>query len=139
MAVRRLAAAACLVAGVLVAAPAQGAAATCAGVPATIVGTTGDDELTGTPGDDVIAALDGNDVIDGGAGNDLVCADAGSDQLTGGDGNDRLYGGDNGLVPHFESEPEPYGDTLVPGPGDDLVDVGVNTLVRADGWISRVL
>ncbi len=124
--------------GVLVSAPAPvtAAAATCAGVPATIVGTTGDDELTGTPGDDVIAALEGNDVIDGGAGNDLVCGDAGADRLTGGDGNDRLYGGDNGLVPLFESEPEPGGDTLVPGPGDDLVDVGVNTVLRGDGYNS---
>ncbi|WP_165354283.1 calcium-binding protein [Nocardioides glacieisoli] len=113
--------------------PAHSAAATCAGVAATIVGTTGDDVLTGTPGDDVIAALDGNDVIDGGAGNDVVCADAGSDHLTGGDGNDRLYGGDNGLVPRTEDVPEAYGDTLVPGPGDDLVDVGVNTLLRTGG------
>lgn len=116
--------------------PAQSAVATCAGVPATIVGTNGDDELTGTAGDDVIAALDGADTIDSGAGNDVVCGDAGSDDLTGGSGNDRLYGGTNGLVPLFESEPEPRGDTLVPGPGDDLVDVGVNTVLRADGWNS---
>ena len=140
MDVRRLAGIACLVAGVLlpvpVAAPAQGAAATCAGVPATIVGTTGDDELTGTPGDDVIAALEGNDVVDGGDGNDLVCGDAGSDRVTGGLGNDRLYGGDNGLVQRVEEEDAPSGDTLVPGPGDDLVDVGVNTVVDSTGYYS---
>ncbi|WP_307814328.1 calcium-binding protein [Nocardioides baculatus] len=118
------------------AAPARSAPATCAGVTATIVGTTGDDVLTGTPGDDVIAALDGNDEIDGGSGNDLVCGDAGADLLHGGPGDDRLYGGDNGLVPLFESEPEPSGDTLVPGPGDDLVDVGVNTVIRDDGYNS---
>lgn len=116
--------------------PAQSAGATCAGVPATIVGTAGDDELAGTPGDDVIAGLDGVDVIDAGAGNDLVCGDAGPDRITGGDGDDRLYGGTNGLVPEFESEPEPAGDTLVPGPGDDLVDVGVNTVLRGDGYNS---
>ncbi|RYC09625.1 calcium-binding protein [Nocardioides zhouii] len=117
-------------------APAHSAAATCAGVPATIVGTAGGDELVGTAGDDVIAALDGQDTIDAGAGNDLVCGDAGADALVGGDGNDRLYGGTNGLVPLFESEPESRGDTLVPGPGDDLVDVGVNTVLRDDGWNS---
>ena len=116
--------------------PAHSAAATCAGVPATIVGTAGDDELTGTAGDDVIAALDGQDTIDAGAGNDLVCGDAGADSLVGGDGDDRLHGGTNGLVPLFESEPEPRGDTLVPGPGDDLVDVGVNTVLRGDGYNS---
>ena len=119
-----------------VGAPAHSAAATCAGVAATIVGTTGDDVLTGTPGDDVIAALEGQDTIDAGAGNDLVCGDAGADHLTGGAGDDRLHGGDNGLVPRFESEPDPAGDTLVPGPGDDLVDVGVNTVLREDGYNS---
>ena len=117
-------------------APAHSAAATCAGLPATIVGTTGDDELTGTAGDDVIAGLDGQDTIDGGAGNDVVCGDAGADSVTGGSGDDRLYGGTNGLVPLFESEPEPSGDVLVPGPGDDLVDVGVNTVLRDDGYNS---
>ncbi len=117
----------------LLGAPAHSAAATCAGVPATIVGTTGDDELAGTAGDDVIAALEGHDTIDAGDGNDLVCGDAGSDHLTGGDGDDDLHGGDNGLVPAVEDAPEAYGDTLVPGPGDDLVDVGVNTLLRAGG------
>jgi Ca2+-binding RTX toxin-like protein len=120
----------------LPAAPAHAAAATCAGITATIVGTVGDDELTGTAGDDVIAALDGNDVVDGGAGDDLICGDAGSDLLTGGPGDDRIHGGDNGLVPEFESAPEPRGDTVVPGPGDDLVDVGVNTVLRGDGWNS---
>jgi Ca2+-binding RTX toxin-like protein len=39
-------------------------------------------------------------------------------------------------VPEFESAPEPAGDTLVPGPGDDVVDVGVNTVLRGDGWNS---
>jgi hypothetical protein len=120
----------------LQAAPAQSATATCAGVPATIVGTSGDDTLTGTPGDDVIAGLDGADVIDAGAGNDLVCGDAGPDRVTGGPGDDRLFGGANGLVPEFESAPEPAGDALVPGPGDDVVDVGVNTVLRGDGWNS---
>lgn len=117
-------------------APAQSAVATCAGVTATIVGTDGADRLTGTPGDDVIAGLDGADVIVAGAGNDLVCGDAGPDELAGGLGNDRLHGGTNGLVNVFESEPEPSGDTLVPGPGDDLVDVGINTVLREDGWNS---
>ncbi len=134
----RLLAIACLAAGALVAVPGAGtaAAATCAGVPATIVGTDRDDELTGTPGDDVIAGLGGADVIDAGAGNDLVCGDAGPDDLTGGLGDDRLYGGTNGLVPVFEGEPEPAGDTLRPGPGDDLVDAGINTVLRGDGYNS---
>ncbi len=132
----RLLGVALLLAGTGLAAPARAEAATCAGLAATIVGTDGDDELVGTPGDDVIAGLGGQDEVDAGAGDDVVCGDAGADVLTGGDGDDRLYGGTNGLVPLFESEPTPEGDTLVPGPGDDLVDVGVNTVLRDDGYNS---
>ena len=134
MRVRRLAAATCLAATVLAPGPATGhaAAATCDGRAATIVGTDRDDELTGTPGDDVIAGLGGQDTIDGGGGNDVLCGDAGADVVTGGAGSDRLFGGDNGLVPRFEDAPEPAGDTLAPGPGDDLVDLGANTVVTGD-------
>jgi len=47
----------------------------CFGMPATIIGTPGDDVLTGTPGDDVIVGLEGTDVIYAGAGDfDRVCA-----------------------------------------------------------------
>lgn len=116
--------------------PAAGAAPTCDGQVPTIVGTEGDDELTGTPGNDVIAALGGGDTIDGGAGNDVICGDAGPDEIDGGEGTDRLFAGSNGLVPVFESEPEPAGDSVVPGPGDDYVDLGINTVLREDGWNS---
>jgi hypothetical protein len=47
--------------------------AACNGMPATIVGTSGDDVLEGTDGDDVIQALDGNDVVFGRGGNDIIC------------------------------------------------------------------
>lgn len=116
--------------------PAQSAVATCAGIPATITGTDGPDVLTGTSGDDVIAGLGGVDVIRSGAGHDLVCGDAGPDELVGGLGNDRLFGGTNGALNVYESRDEPAGDTLVPGRGDDLVDVGVNTFLRDDGYNS---
>ena len=48
----------------------------CFGMPATIVGTPGDDVLTGTPGDDVIVGLEGTDVINAATsgGTDRVCA-----------------------------------------------------------------
>ena len=115
-----------------VSAPAHSAAATCDGIAATIVGTDGDDELTGTTGDDVIAGLGGQDTIDGGGGNDVLCGDAGADVVVGGTGSDRIFGGDNGLVPRVEAAPEPRGDTLVPGPGDDHVDLGANTFNAGD-------
>ncbi|KRF36838.1 calcium-binding protein [Nocardioides sp. Soil805] len=114
--------------------PVAAAGPTCDGRTPTIVGTEGADTLTGTSGDDVIAGLGGRDVISGGAGDDVVCGNAGPDDISGGEGDDRLYGGTNGRLNVFESEPEPAGDVVVPGPGDDLVDLGVNTVLRADGW-----
>jgi Tol biopolymer transport system component len=66
---------------------------TCAGKPATIVGTGGDDVIAGTPGSDVIVAGAGNDTIHGAAGNDTVCGNTGNDQVFGNGGNDRIIGG----------------------------------------------
>ena len=54
-----------------------GAALTCAGQQATIVGTGGPDRLKGTVGDDVIAAGGGDDTVIGLRGDDLVCGGAG--------------------------------------------------------------
>ena len=65
----------------------------CDGKAATIVGTSGDDELTGTGGDDVIVGLGGDDRIVGGAGNDTLCGFNGDDTLIGGEGDDVIFGG----------------------------------------------
>jgi hypothetical protein len=94
--------------------------ATCNGLPATIVGTTGDDVINGTNGPDVIAGLGGNDVINGGNGDDIICGYGGNDTLNGGSGNDTLLGsygldilnGQNGI------------DTLDGGDGNDTLDGG---------------
>jgi Ca2+-binding RTX toxin-like protein len=64
----------------------------CQGVPATIVGTSGDDVLVGTDGPDVIVGLDGNDTIDGLGGDDILCGGSGDDVIEGGDGNDAIFG-----------------------------------------------
>lgn len=66
----------------------------CGGEPATIIGTTGDDQLTGTDGRDVIVGLAGNDTILGLGGDDLICGGAGANVLDGGDGNDICLEGD---------------------------------------------
>ncbi len=106
------------------AAPAHAAAVTCRGVRATIVGTSGSDEIHGTPGRDVIAGLDGDDTIYAGGGNDLVCGGDGADRLFGGAGNDRLYGEKDLFHIADEDGTERVGDTLNGGPGDDTLDAG---------------
>lgn len=65
----------------------------CFGLPATIIGTPGNNILWGTLGDDVIAGLGGNDVINGLGGNDRICGGPGDDTLDGSIGNDQLDGG----------------------------------------------
>jgi Ca2+-binding RTX toxin-like protein len=63
----------------------------CEGRVATVVGTTGDDDLTGTAGADVIAGLAGDDDIRALGGDDIVCGDAaapGDDEVDGGPGSD---------------------------------------------------
>ena len=76
---------------VLVALPAQ-AAATCAGLPATIEGTSGNDSMLGTPLNDVVVLGAGHDSFDGLGGDDIICGGPGKDKLAGGDGNDRVFG-----------------------------------------------
>jgi hypothetical protein len=67
-------------------------AAKCKGKDATLVGTSGKDNIVGTSGNDVIVARGGNDRINAKGGKDLVCAGAGKDKVRGGGGNDRLFG-----------------------------------------------
>jgi uncharacterized repeat protein (TIGR01451 family) len=89
-------------------------AVTCGGLPATMVGTPGDDVITGTAGPDVIHGLGGNDIITGGNANDIICGGEGNDTLSGGNGNDQLFG-ENG------------NDTLNGENGDDALDGGADT------------
>lgn len=86
----------------------------CFGQSATIVGTSGDDELEGTSGNDVIVGLDGDDEIEGKGGNDLICGGDGEDKLEGDDGNDVLIGGAGN-------------DELEGDDGDDILDGGDGT------------
>ena len=72
----------------------------------------------------MIFGTSGADTIDGAGGNDIICGFASEDHITGGTGDDRLFGG---LDRHYEGDDSPYvGDLLVPGPGDDHVDLGVD-------------
>ena len=67
--------------------------ATCAGLPATQVGSAASEVIVGTPGNDVIQALGGDDKIIGLGGSDVICGGTGDDKLKGKAGPDRLFGG----------------------------------------------
>ena len=108
------------VAVAVVSIPAAGASAptaTCDGIPATIVGTNGDDTLNGTPGPDVIVGLGGNDVVHGGGGDDVICGGAGDDVLIAGNGGDAVDGGAGFDIVFGEAGD----DALHGGAGEDVV------------------
>jgi hypothetical protein len=86
----------------------NGAPPDCLGVPATVVGTAGNDALVGTDGDDVVVLGAGDDDYYGGLGNDRICGDAGDDLLRGGVGQDLILGGSGS-------------DTIVGGADDDVL------------------
>jgi hypothetical protein len=65
---------------------------TCRGLPATLVGTSGNDLLVGTDGPDVIIAYGGADTIRAKGGDDVICAGPGNDLVNAGPGNDVVYG-----------------------------------------------
>jgi pimeloyl-ACP methyl ester carboxylesterase len=103
-------------------------AQTCAGQPATIIGTEDDDDIQGTGGDDVIVGLGGNDRIDGGAGSDLICGGGGDDDLIGGDGDDQLFGdADNDVMAGDAGI-----DSCDGGTGVDSADEPCETVTNTD-------
>ena len=107
-------------------AAAQSGAPTCNGLPATIVGTNGDDVIVGTKGNDVIVAFDGDDIVRGGSGDDVICGGDGADTLTGDRGHDVLLGekGQDHLD-GSRGQDELYGgngaDILIGGNGADQI------------------
>jgi Ca2+-binding RTX toxin-like protein len=103
--------------------------ATCAGVPATIVGTNKGETIFGTSGNDVIVSKGGDDVVNGRGGNDLICGGDGKDILRGSAGKDVLYGGrGNDDVQGGAGDDELHGDggsdRIVGGPGNDHLHGG---------------
>jgi Ca2+-binding RTX toxin-like protein len=67
--------------------------AKCFGRTATVIGSSGADNLKGTTKADVIAGLGGKDKISGRGGRDRICGGGRKDVLLGGKGDDRLKGG----------------------------------------------
>ncbi len=105
---------------------------TCNGLPATLVGTSGDDNLEGTSADDVILGLNGHDVIAAREGEDSVCAGMGDDIVAAGDGEDWVEAqqGDD-MVHGGDGADELFGnsgdDQLSGAFGDDIIDCGSGT------------
>lgn len=106
---------------------------TCAGLPATLVGTARADKLVGTSGDDVIVGLARNDVIDGRGGDDVICGGRGADTLFGRSGTDELQGGGSRIV-RGDGQVIYYRDRLVGGAGDDVLDPGFDGGTHETRW-----
>lgn len=89
----------------------------CSGLPATCVGTDGNDLILGSEEPDVIVALAGNDVVHGDVGADIICGGPGNDALFGARDGDTILGeeGDDFIFG------APGDDDLRGGPGDDVL------------------
>jgi Ca2+-binding RTX toxin-like protein len=118
---------------------------TCFGVPATIIGTPGNNTLRGTPGNDVIVGLAGDDIIDGLGGDDLICGGEGNDRLRGSEGNDKISGGPGndaiwGGAGHDLLEGDAGDDRINGGKGNDIVrgGDGDDVLVVAGSGVDTV-
>ncbi len=83
----------------------------CFGLPATIVGTAGDDVIIGTAGVDIVFARQGNDRVSALGGNDIICGGFGDDQIFGGTGADSILAG-------------PGADTVRGLAGNDVINGG---------------
>ena len=110
---------------------------TCEGLPATVVGTAGNDtNLTGTPGPDVIVGLAGNDTISGLGGDDVLC---------GGSGKDTLHGGQGVDTASYRDNPQGVTVDLTGGTADNDVLIEVENVVgtrfadtmHGDVWNNR--
>ncbi len=119
----------------------------CDDLPATIVGTNGNDVIRGTEGPDVIVALGGNDRIFGLGGGDTICGGPGNDRIKGQKGNDYIIGGSgNDIIFGNAGGDTIFGltgkdilwggvgpDTIHAGPGDDTIKAGHGNDVAIGG------
>lgn len=88
------------------------------GLPFSVAGGTGADNVKSFDGADDLSGEQGNDTLASGAGDDILNGDEGNDALDAGDGNDKLTGGTGT-------------DSFVAGGGDD-------TIFAADGLAEKV-
>lgn len=96
-----------------------------------VVGGSGDDDLTGDAGQNFLSGGNGNDILGGKAGDDRLLGSFGDDSLNGGSGNDWLQG--NAGRDHLDGG---LGvDTMEGGSGDDtyVVDYIGDVVIEAAG------
>jgi Ca2+-binding RTX toxin-like protein len=119
-------------------------------VGCTLIGGSGDDEISGDDGPDFIEAGEGDDFVDsrggrdtvyGGEGVDIIFAGEGNDHVFGGSGNDRINGGagsdelrgdaGNDFIQGGADDDDIFGgagnDTLLGEGGVDILDGGPGT------------
>ena len=101
-------------------------------LPATMVGSSGGDNLTGGTAADTISGGEGADSVASGAGDDSVDGGTGDDSIDGGDGNDTLDGGAgndklDGGAGNDSINGGSGNDTIIAGSGNDTVDGGTGT------------
>ncbi|WP_419904508.1 cadherin domain-containing protein [Kiloniella sp.] len=87
---------------------------------ATIIGTSGNDDLDGTNAKDEIWGLGGNDTIKGGNQADTLIGGTGNDFIEGGNSGDILYGGSGNDTLYGENS----SDTIYGGSGNDIIQGG---------------
>jgi uncharacterized repeat protein (TIGR01451 family) len=93
---------------------------TCDGLPATFVGSDGDDYIQLGPDDDVVVDPGGDNYVQTGGGDDHVCLGDGNDEIDTGDGNDFVdAGGGSNKIKTGNG-----GDSVRSGTGDDRLDTG---------------
>ena len=86
----------------------------------TVLGGSGDDDITGDAGANVLDGGDGADTLSGGDGDDELLGGAGADELNGDGDDDLLDGGDDADA----LDGGAGSDTLLGGLGDDALDGG---------------
>jgi Ca2+-binding RTX toxin-like protein len=78
--------------------PGHTATRTCNDLPATKVGTAGNDTISTGGNNDVIVSLAGDDTVNSDGGEDTICTGRGFDSVVGGGASDSIFGGPNGDV-----------------------------------------
>ena len=106
---------------------------TCDGKVPSIVVVAGT-PTTGTPGDDVILGTFARDEINGRGGYETICGLGTIRHAVGGPGYDRLFGG---LDDYYVPDDGDAGDILVPGPGNDFIDLGVDPASATVDYVDR--